>query len=97
LGAGGLVKSFDPIAEKDLSPNHDSLWDGYGFAVASIIAGNVDDIPVDQALYLLGVSHVDQVDAVTVKRSYAGISECMARVSSGIMVAANSPAKSTHS
>jgi hypothetical protein len=28
LGAGGLVKSFDPIAEKDLSPNHGSLWDG---------------------------------------------------------------------
>jgi hypothetical protein len=41
----------------------------------------VNDLPVDQALYLLGVSHVDQVDAVTVKRSYAGISECMARFS----------------
>jgi hypothetical protein len=28
LGTGGIVKSFDPIAEKDLSSNHDPLWDG---------------------------------------------------------------------
>jgi hypothetical protein len=41
----------------------------------------VNNLPVDQALYLLGVSHVDQVDVVTVKRSYAAISECMARFS----------------
>lgn len=45
LGTDGLVNSFDPIGEKDLSPNHGSLWDGYGFAVAFIIAGNVDDHP----------------------------------------------------